>query len=152
MDRQYPLTVYFDASCSLCNSEMQNINIHDKAQHLILIDCSATGFDDTPYLSDGITREKMMACLHVRDAQGTWIKGVPAFELLYRTIGMPVLANFWGGRLTRPLMERIYPLVARHRQLISRTGIPILFELWGKSEARRAQKRSRQCHEGKCSF
>lgn len=152
MDEQYPLTVYFDASCELCHSEMQNIKIHDAEQRLNLVDCSAASFDDTPYRGDGITRETMMECLHVRNNQGVWIKGVSAFELLYRTVAMPALANLWGGQFTRPLMERVYPWVARHRQVISWTGLPILFMLWGKCEARRAYKRSRQCHDGQCSI
>ena len=151
MNDQYPLTVYYDASCGLCNSEMQNIKTHDFGQHLILVDCSAPGFDDAPYRPDGVTHQAMMECLHVRNSHGEWIKGVPAFELLYRTAGMLTVARLWGGRFTRPLAERIYPWVARHRQVISWTGLPILFTLWGKCEARRADKRSRQCCDGQCS-
>ena len=152
MNVQYPLTVYYDASCALCSTEIQNIKIHDSGQHLQLVDCSAPGFDDTPYRPDGVTRQMMMACLHVRTGNGEWVKGVPAFELLYRTAGMPLLANLWGGKFTRPVFERIYPWVARHRRAISWTGLPLLFMLWGKCEARRASGRSRQCHDGKCSI
>lgn len=152
MNEQYPLTVYFDASCSLCNSEMQAIGIHDAKQQLILIDCSAASFDDIPFRAEGITRDAMMTCLHVRDSRGAWIKGVAAFELLYRTVGMRALASLWGGRFTRPLMERAYPWVARHRQFLSWTGMPILFKLLGKCEARRADKRSRRCSEGRCAI
>ncbi len=152
MNEQYPLTVYFDASCGLCHSEMMAIKIHDAAQRLILVDCSAAEFDDTPFAADGVTREAMMHCLHVRNRQGEWIKGVAAFELIYRTVGMSAIANLWGGRYTRPLMERVYPWVARHRQFISWTGMPLLFKLWGNCEARRAFKRSRQCSEGQCSI
>lgn len=152
MNEQYPLTVYFDASCGLCNSEMQAIRIHDSKQQLILVDCSSADFDGTPFRAEGVTREAMMACLHVRDSGGVWIKGVAAFELLYRTVGMTALAKLWGGRLTRPLMERAYPWVARHRQLLSWTGMPVLFKLLGKCEARRAHKRSRRCSEGRCTI
>lgn len=152
MKEQYPLTVYFDASCELCNSEIQNIKIHDSEQHLILVDCSAPGFDDTPYRADGVTRQDMMECLHVRNRHGEWIKGVSAFELLYRTTGMLTIARLWGGKFTRPLAERIYPWVARHRHAISWTGMPILFKLWGKCEACRAYQRSRKCHNGHCSI
>lgn len=152
MNEQYPLTVYFDASCRLCHNEMQNIKIHDTGQQLHLVDCSAANFDDTPYRKDGITRETMMACLHVCNKQGEWIKGVPAFELLYRTTGMTAMASLWGGRFTRPLAERAYPWVARHRMAVSWTGLPLLFKLWGKCAARRAYKRSRQCHDGQCSI
>ncbi len=152
MHEQYPLTVYFDASCGLCNSEMQTIKIHDTEQRLMLVDCSAVSFDDTPCRVDGVTRKAMMECLHVRDNQGSWIKGVSAFELIYRTVGIPVLAVFWGGRFTRPLMEHVYPWIARHRQALSRTGLPLLFEIWGKYSARHAYSRSRQCSTGQCEI
>lgn len=152
MNEQYPLTVYFDASCSLCSSEIQNIKTHDSAQNLILVDCSAASFDDTPYRADGVTRAAMMERLHVRNSHGEWFKGVPAFELLYYTVGMPAMAKLWGGRFTRSLMERVYPWIARHRQTISFTGFPLVFKLWGMCEARRALKRSRKCHEGQCSI
>lgn len=152
MNEQYPLTVFFDASCGLCKNEMQAIKIHDSGQRLSLVDCSANNFDDTPYRADGVTREAMMACLHVLNSHGKWIKGVSAFELIYRTVGMPVMANLWGGRFTRPLAERAYPWIARHRGLFSWTGIPMLFKLWGNCEARRAFKRSRRCSKGQCSI
>lgn len=152
MNEQYPLTVFFDASCGLCHNEMQNIKIHDSEQHVILVDCSAEGFDDVSYQVDGVTRAAMMECLHVRDSQGAWIKGIAAFEVLYRTVGMPAMANFWGSRFTRPLMERVYPWIARNRQFITKTGLPIFFEIWSKHSARQAYKRSRQCSEGRCSI
>jgi len=152
MNEQYPLTVFFDASCGLCHNEMQNIKIHDSEQHLILMDCSAAGFDDRHYRVNGVTREAMMECLHVRNSQGVWSKGISAFELLYHTVGMPAMANFWGGRFTRPLMERVYPWIARNRQAISKMGLPILFEVWSKHSARQAYMRSRQCSEGRCSI
>jgi predicted DCC family thiol-disulfide oxidoreductase YuxK len=152
MNEHYPLTVYFDASCALCNSEMQAIKAHDAERRLILIDCSSRDFDDSGFQAEGITRKDMMVCLHVRDSAGTWIKGVAAFETLYRTVHMPTLAKLWGGRFTRPLMEGIYPWVARHRQLLAWTGMPLLFMLLGKCEARRAHIRSQRCSEGRCSI
>ncbi len=152
MAERYPLTVYFDASCALCDSEMQNIKIHDTAQRLCLVDCSAADFDERPLQALGVTRAAMMERLHVRDNRGEWVIGVAAFELIYRSTGMTALAGIWGGHLTRPLVERVYPWVARHRHAISFTGIPLLFKLWGMVAARRAYKRSRRCHDGQCSL
>lgn len=148
--KQYPLTVFFNASCGLCNNEMRAIKVHDTEQRLNLVDCSAYDFDDSPYRADGVTREALMECLHVLDSQRVWIKGAAAFELIYRMVGMPAIASLWGGRFTRPLAERAYPWIARHRRIFSWTGIPIFFKLWGHCEARRAVKRSRRCREGQC--
>lgn len=144
------LIVYFDASCALCNSEMQNIKIHDEQNQLTLLDCSAVDFDDTTLRAEGINRSAMMEILHVRDAQGLWVTGVSAFELLYRTVGMSMLASLWGSRYTRPVAEILYPWVARHRQLFTWTGAPLLFRLWGRCAARRANRR--RCHNGQCSI
>lgn len=152
MNQQYPLTIYFDASCRLCNSEIQTIKLHDMEGNLILVDCSAADFDERPFMVEGITREAMMDRLHVRDSHGAWFKGVASFELIYRTVGLSGIANFWGGRYTRPLAELLYPWIARHRQALSRTGLHLIYAAWGKCEARRAYKRSRKCHEGKCSI
>lgn len=149
MRSDLPLTIYFDASCGLCHSEMLNIKAHDHRNYLRLVDCSAADFDDAPFRTDGITRADLMERMHVRDNQGAWIKGVPAFELIYRTVGMRHMAKLWGNRT---LMGRLYPWIARHRHGLSLTGLPVLFSLWGKCAARRAYRRSQQCKDGDCSI
>ena len=146
------LTIYFDASCKLCDSEMQNIKSRDIEDRLTLIDCSAPEFDDRPFLVEGITRELMMNCLHARNGQGEWIKGVAAIEVIYRSVGMASIAKLWGHPLTRPLAERAYPWVVRHRYFLSRIGLHKLFNVWSRYAAHRAEKRSRQCREGNCSI
>ncbi|MEQ1559112.1 MAG: DUF393 domain-containing protein [Methyloglobulus sp.] len=151
MNATYPLTIYYDASCRLCNSEMQNIKIHDADNQLILIDCSANDFDQTPFLAEGISKEKMMNRLHAQDASGKWLVGVDAFVVIYRTVGLNLLANLWGHPLTKPIAERLYPWVVRHRYVLSKLGLPELFTLWGKYAAKKAEKRSRKCADGRCS-
>ncbi len=146
------LTVYFDASCALCQREMAVIRLHDVAQRLAWVDCSAADFDDAPLRAAGVTRADMMASLHLQDAAGAWITGVDAFALLHRTVGMTGIARLWGGKLTRPVMRRLYPLVARHRQWLSWTGLPLVFVVWEKCAARQAQRRSQSCRAGACSL
>lgn len=147
----YPITIYYDASCRLCDSEMQNIKLHDANNRLVLIDCSAPEFDEQAFAADGITRQAMMHRLHARDAQGRWLIGVAAFEEIYQTVGLAMMSKLWGSRFTRPLNEWLYPLVADNRYLLSKLGLPTLFQLWGKRAARQAEKRSRACSEGRCS-
>jgi predicted DCC family thiol-disulfide oxidoreductase YuxK len=147
-----PLTIYFDASCALCNSEMQNIKLYDTRNSLLLIDCSASDFDDSPFHAEGINRDIMMNCLHAQDANGQWIKGVAAFEVIYRTVGLAAIAGLWGHPLTRPLAERAYPWVVKHRHFLSALGLHKLFNMWGKRAARRANQRSQTCSEGNCKI
>jgi len=150
MNTIYPLTIYFDASCRLCNSEMQNIKLHDANNQLILIDCSTPTFNEMPFHAEGITKKLMMNRLHAQDANGKWLVGVDAFEVIYRTVGMASIATLWGGRFTRPLTKRLYPWVVKHRYTLSKIGLPELFGLWSKHAARTAEKRSRLCSEGRC--
>lgn len=152
MNPTYPLTIYFDASCALCDSEMQNIKLRDTRNTLQLIDCSAPDFDDRPFHAKGINRDTMMNCLHAQDANGQWIKGVAAFEVIYRTVGMASIARLWGHPLTRPMAERVYPWVVRHRHLLSALGLHKLFNIWSRSAATSAHQRTRACREGRCTI
>ena len=151
MSTVFPLTVYFDASCALCSSEMQTIKLNDIENLLVLVDCSASNFDDRPYLKDGITRDAMMRCLHAQDAQGQWLKGVAAFEVIYQAVGMTAIARLWGHPLVRPLAERTYPWVVRHRYMLSALGLHKLFNLWSRRVARKANLRTQACREGRCT-
>jgi hypothetical protein len=72
---------------------MQNIKLHDADNQLILIDCSAPEFDDAEFNALGITRELMMNRLHAQDANGQWLVGVAAFEVIYQTVGMASIAK-----------------------------------------------------------
>ncbi len=151
MTTAYPLTIYFDASCRLCSSEMQNITLHDVNNQLILIDCSAPDFDNTTCKINNISQTAMMNQLHAQDANGEWLIGVAAFEVIYQTVGMATIAKLWGSPLTRPWAERMYPWVVRHRYTLSKIGLHELFGLWSKYTARKAEKRSRLCSEGRCN-
>ncbi len=151
MNTQYPLTIYYDASCRLCNSEMQNIKLHDANKQLILIDCSHDSFDDRPFQAEGFTKTLMMNRLHAQAADSQWLVGVVAFEVIYQTVGMASIAKLWGGSFTKPLAERMYPWVVKHRYTLSKIGMPELFGLWSKYAARTADKRRRLCSEGRCS-
>lgn len=149
MRSDLPLTIFFDASCPVCLSEMRNIKAHDTRGHLRLVDCSAHGFDTTPFEHEGVTVADMMTQLHVRDRQGAWIKGASAMELIYRTVGMQRMAGLWESHA---LLGRLYPWIARNRQALSLTGLPIMFTLWARYAAWRAFSRSRKCRDGRCSL
>lgn len=148
MRSDLPLTVYFDGTCPLCHRELLNIKAHDTREHLRLVDCAAETFDDTPFRTEGITRQDMMARLHVRDRQGAWIKGAAAMELIYRTAGMQRMARLWESHA---LLGRMYPWIARHRQALSLTGIPLAFALWTRYASWRAYRRADDCRTGSCA-
>lgn len=113
-----PLTVYYDKSCPLCATEMHALRDLDRQGRIALVDCSAPDFASC----DGMSRDALMTRIHARNPQGLWLVGLDAFEAVYAAAGLKRMARFWGSSRLRPLLERIYPVVARYRQPLSRLG------------------------------
>lgn len=120
---QYPLTVFYDASCPLCAVEMHALKARDRDGRLELVDCSAPEFD-ARVLGLPVTRDALMERIHARDGDGRWLTGVDVFEAVYAAAGLGSLARLWGSRYLRPLLARLYPWVARNRQQLSRLCVP----------------------------
>jgi predicted DCC family thiol-disulfide oxidoreductase YuxK len=118
----YPLAVYYDASCPLCRTEIETLKARDVEDLLYLVDCSTgvIAFQD-------VTREDMMARIHARDATGRWLRGIDVFAAVYRAAGLRILARIYASPRLRPLLDRVYPWIADHRQLLSRLGLSRLF-------------------------
>jgi len=117
---RFPLTIFYDASCPLCAGEMHALKRRDAHGRLELVDCSAPDFDESVLAGLPIKREDLMTLIHARDAHGRWFAGIEVFELAYGAVGLDVMSGFWGSRMLRPVLNRIYPWVARHRQALSR--------------------------------
>ena len=107
----------------MCASEMHALKARDAHGRLELVDCSAADFDETVLAGTCIRREDLMIWIHARDAHGRWFVGVDVFELAYRLAGLETVAGIWGNRLLRPVLARLYPWIAKHRQWLSRLGM-----------------------------
>ena len=118
-----PLTVYYDASCPLCRSEIETLKARDANDALRVVDCSSPAFDGRAEASEGVTRADMMARIHARDAAGRWLRGMDVFAAVYDAAGLRLLARIYASRILRPAFDRLYPWVADHRQLLSRAGL-----------------------------
>ena len=123
---RYPLTVFYDASCPMCASEMHALRDLDTHGRLKLVDCSAPEFRDDGLRAEGITRAVLMGRIHARDAHGRWLIGLDCFEAVYRAAGLEDAARVWGDPRLRRLLDALYPWIARHRQVLSRLGINAL--------------------------
>jgi predicted DCC family thiol-disulfide oxidoreductase YuxK len=144
-----PLTVYYDHSCVLCRSEIENIKARDDHGQLIMVDCSPAGFDSSAMPVDQAT---MMNCIHAMDAQGRWLKATDVFVVCYRAAGMGAIASTFA--LAKPVMERIYPFIVRNRYMISKLGIHKVFnaltEKHLQRKAKAAMAASQGCKDGVC--
>ena len=117
------LTVYYDASCPLCASEMQAIKERDADDALTMIDCSPAEFAGAASPSGLVTRGAMLRLLHVRTGDDRWLIGIDAYEAILRATGHPRLAALLTHPRVRPLADRSYAWIARHRHRLPRRGL-----------------------------
>lgn len=125
MEITYPLTVYYDASCPMCRSEMETLKDNDSENKLILVDCSDNNFS-TP-TSCPVDKETMMERIHAIDANGYWIESADVFAAVYNASGFTKLAKFWGNKTLQPILNTLYPYIAFHRRWLSKTPLPYVF-------------------------
>ncbi len=124
MNINYPLTIYYDASCPMCRSEMETLKETDSDNKLILIDCSNTDLaipDSCP-----VTREAMMERIQAVDANGKWINSTDVFAEAYSAGGFKRLGKLWGSKTLNPIFKRAYPWIADNRHWLSKTPLPYL--------------------------
>ena len=126
---KFPLTVFYDASCAMCASEMHALKARDTGGRLALVDCSAPEFKHVDAENEGVTVDAMMALVYARDAGGRWLVGVDCFEAVYRAAGLEWVARFLGVPALRPFLDALYPWVAHHRQFLSRVGANAIVRL-----------------------
>lgn len=114
MSPEFPfdVEVFYDGACPLCRREIAMLSRWDRKRRIRFTDIAAPGFD-APVL--GRSQEELMAEIHGRLPDGTWIKGVEVFRRLYRAVGFGPLV--WLTRLPglSQLLDAGYALFARHR-------------------------------------
>jgi len=111
----YPLNIYYESACPLCNAEITNLMRRNTAGRLRFTDISAPDF--VPQLG-AVTTEDLLKLIHAQRADGAVIKGVEVFRLAYGAVGIN-----WFGAVTRwpgvsAIAARSYELLARIRHRI----------------------------------
>jgi predicted DCC family thiol-disulfide oxidoreductase YuxK len=153
--RAWPLRIYYDARCPLCERELGALSRNDVHARLVLVDCSGADFEDADATRAGLGAALMMRRIHARDADGRWLVGIDVFEAAYRAVGLERIARAWGHPVLRPLWRRHYPWVADHRMRLSRLGLdrPLgwLVERIARRAAARACTPGVACVEGACA-
>jgi predicted DCC family thiol-disulfide oxidoreductase YuxK len=76
----FPLTVFYDGSCSVCAAVMKRYRAKNHGGRLAFVDISAPDFDPAAF---GRTREEFMARMHVLDGRGRFYRGVDAFAAIW---------------------------------------------------------------------
>ena len=145
----YPITVYYDHSCVLCRSEILHIKARDELGSIVLIDCSASDFDDSQLPH---TKAELLACIRAQDDRGNWLVASDVFVALYSTVGLHGIASAW--QIGKPIAEKMYPWIARNRHVISKLGVHKLFNFMTerhlKQKAQVAMQQSQACKDDAC--
>jgi predicted DCC family thiol-disulfide oxidoreductase YuxK len=141
----YPLTLLYEEACPLCKLEIDNLKARNDKELLRFVDISAADFDPEPY---GVPLIDMLEAIHAVKADGSLIRGVEVFRLAYSAVGLGLLAAPTGWPLLKPLFDYGYVHLARNRHRLSTRFAWLLSEI----DARRADRQSRRCREGRCEL
>ncbi|WP_338367225.1 DUF393 domain-containing protein [uncultured Pseudoalteromonas sp.] len=124
------MIIFYDASCPLCNTEMQHLKDADTKHKIVLEDLNSHDFS-TRYPS--VNKNKAMAILHAQLPSGEMIYGLDVTYQAWKTVGKYRWLKIFRLPVIRLLADAAYLFFAKHRQTISRLLMP-----------------NTQCTNGKC--
>lgn len=81
----WDIEVFFDGDCPLCRREIAALRKMDRRGRIRFTDIAANDFEPSRY---GIDLATLMARMHARLPDGTWIEGVEAFRRIYAAAGL----------------------------------------------------------------
>jgi predicted DCC family thiol-disulfide oxidoreductase YuxK len=143
----FPLTIYYDGACRLCDAEMTNLKLRNFDGKLAFVDISATGEAGLPA---GVSWEMATSLIQAKRADGQIISGVEVFRRAYDAVGI-----LWVTRLTKlpvigHLADAVYPWIARNRRHFPSFVTKLLFEKAVRQAAEKAA--ARRCVDGSCTL
>lgn len=113
---QWPLTLYYDGACPLCVREINLFRRRNQAGRLQLVDISQAEAMPLP----GISRARMLACLHACFADQHLVTGIDATYWSYRAVGLGWLVRPLRWAWARPLWQTGYRLFCLLRPGLAR--------------------------------
>jgi predicted DCC family thiol-disulfide oxidoreductase YuxK len=123
MRPDYPLTIFYDASCPVCALEMDQLQSRGTAGRLVLVDMSAPGFDAAHY---GLNLTEIDAVIHALRPDGSVVRGMGVLRLAYAAAGLGWVLRPTATAPLKPVFDAAYRVFARHRKPISRALAPLI--------------------------
>ena len=112
----YPLTVFFDGACPICDREIALMKRLDRRQQLEFCDFSAQEYDAA---SSGFAAADLATVIHARWADGSIITGVEVFRAMWEAVGLGFLARLSRLSLVEPLVLKTYAWFVRNRMRLT---------------------------------
>ena len=133
MASDYPLTIFYDASCPVCALEMDQLGARDTTGRLVLVDMSAPGFDARCH---GFSHAELDSAIHAVRPDGSIVRGMAVLRLAYAAAGLGWLLRPSAIGPLRPAFDAAYRVFARHRKSISRALGPAITAVRGRRAAK----------------
>ena len=109
---QYPLTVFFDGACPICDREIALMRRMDRRRRLVFCDFSRPDYDAA---SIGVAPAELGRIIHARWADGSVITGVEVFRAMWEAVGLGLLAKLSRLSVVEPLVLKAYAWFASNR-------------------------------------
>jgi predicted DCC family thiol-disulfide oxidoreductase YuxK len=109
---QYPLTVFFDGACPICDREIALMRLLDRRRQLEFCDFSAKEYEAA---SSGFAAADLATVIHARWADGSVITGVEVFRAMWEAVGLGFLARLSRLSLVEPLVLNAYAWFSHNR-------------------------------------
>ena len=110
----YEIEMFFDGDCPLCMRETRLLQKLDRRQRqrLKFTNIAALDFRATDV---GKTHDELMAEMHGRLPDGSWVTGVEVFRRLYSAVGFRWIVALSRLPLIRQLLDIGYAIFAKYR-------------------------------------
>lgn len=145
----YPLTLLYDASCPICQREVDHLKARNHQALLHFIDISGVAFDSQPY---GVSQSEMMRIIHAQRPDGSMLTGVAVFRLAYAAVGLGWLTAATAWPVLKPFCDWMYLHFARNRYRLSGQLSGLLLDALFHIPAKRAERHSRACKDAACKL
>jgi len=116
MQNENRILILYDGNCPICCSQYDMLQKRDKHDRLRFANIRYPEFDPEAY---GTTIEKIEKQIHAVLPDGSVIDRMDVIRAAYREIGLGWLVAPTGWPILRPLFDRLYGFVAKHRLRIS---------------------------------
>lgn len=106
------IEVFYDGGCPVCLREVRVLRRLDRRGLILFTNIDGPGFEAP---QSGPASGDLMARIHARLQDGSWVQGVEVFRRLYAAVGFgPLVAvSRWPG--ISHLLDRAYAVFARNR-------------------------------------
>lgn len=117
MTNDFAIEMFFDGDCPLCRRETRFLQKLDRRQRIRFTNIAASDFDPE---SVGKTYDELMAEIHGRLHDGSWLTGVEVFRRLYGSVGFGPIVLLTRLHVVKQLLDIGYRLFAKNRLKLTR--------------------------------